>query len=58
MDQSIVSFVGIDVAKDALDVHVGHNGSRLSISNEADSILKPARGGGMCYSHMTSLGVR
>ena len=34
MDQSIVSFVGIDVAKDALDVHAGHDGSRLSVSND------------------------
>jgi len=34
MDQSITSFVGIDVAKDALDVHVGHDDSRLSVSND------------------------
>lgn len=34
MDPSIVSFVGIDVAKDTLDVHVRGDGHRLSVSND------------------------
>ncbi|MGD9127816.1 MAG: IS110 family transposase [Planctomycetia bacterium] len=40
MDNSIVSFVGIDVAKDALDIHFGHDGSRLSVSNDKKGFRK------------------
>ncbi len=35
MDQSIVSFVGIDIAKDKIDLHVHPEGRRLSTTNDA-----------------------
>ena len=34
MDKSITSFVGIDVAKDTLDIHICQDGRRLSTSND------------------------